>query len=74
MGKVALEKKIIFYTDFLDREIIYLNVCLNDSHVLRMIGATNARPNNNNYAGGKEDFQTSIRRKEEAIKKGWETL
>ena len=42
VGKVALEKKILFHTDFLEREIIYLSVCLNDDQSLRMMGATNA--------------------------------
>ena len=42
VGKVALEKKILFHTDFLEREIIYLSVCLNDDQALRMMGATNA--------------------------------
>ena len=53
VGKVPLEKKILFYTNFLERKILYLNVCLIDDHVLRMMGETNAKLNANNYAGGK---------------------
>ena len=51
VGKVALEKKIMFYMEFLDKEIIYLNICLNDDQVLKMLGASNNRNNTNNYAG-----------------------
>ena len=39
--------------DFLDREIIYLNICLNDDKVLKMFGASNNRSNSNSYAGSR---------------------
>ena len=54
VGKIALEKKTVFYMDFMDREIIYLNIlCLNDDHVLKMLGASNNRSNSNSYGGSR---------------------
>ena len=53
VGKVALEKNIVFYMDFLDRGIIYLNICLNVDHVLKMLGASNNRSNPNSYGGSR---------------------
>ena len=41
------------YMEFLDKEIIYLNICLNDDQVLKMLGASNNRNNSNAYAGSR---------------------